>query len=358
MTIETAAPPPTVPHRPRPIPWTAFFGTLALPGLGHVLVGRVRRGLLWFSLYAAGISVAVFAVLLGAPVLVLYGGGVVSLGAQFGALADSLFVGWRPAWEWGEWWSRGSIVVAAIVTTSGAVYKTVDIWNATLFQSFKISSNAMMPALIGESEWGTCTECGERTPLSPHDSRQRAKSKDQPPSYWACGICDHCGAMLDSRAYADVKTIPRSPDRIFVGKRLTPRRWDMIVFRYPEQPSEIYVKRLVGLPGERIELRDGEVTIDGKIAPKPDHLRRLKYLNLEAPFAAQWGETGHPVTLGADEYFVLGDFSACSKDSRLWERGAPGHAPYAVPRDHLLGVVTEIYWPPERWQVFERAQAE
>ena len=71
-----------------------------------------------------------------------------------------------------------------------------------------------------------------------------------------------------------------------------------------------------------------------------------------------WGCEDNAVVLGLDEYFVLGDFSARSKDSRLWQDGAPGHLPYAVPSDHIIGVVTQIYWPPERWRVFERVEVE
>jgi hypothetical protein len=59
----------------------------------------------------------------------------------------------------------------------------------------------------------------------------------------------------------------------------------------------------------------------------------------------------HSARLGEDEYFVLGDFSAMSKDSRLWGEGAPGHHPFAVPESHLRGVVTHIYWPPDRWRI-------
>jgi hypothetical protein len=63
------------------------------------------------------------------------------------------------------------------------------------------------------------------------------------------------------------------------------------------------------------------------------------------------GTKDRPAVLADDEYFVLGDFSAQSSDSRWWYEGAPGHNPYAVPRSHVRGVVTHIYWPPQRWRV-------
>ena len=64
-----------------------------------------------------------------------------------------------------------------------------------------------------------------------------------------------------------------------------------------------------------------------------------------------WGSNGEPVVLGEDEYFVLGDFSLQSMDSRLWETGAAGHPAFAVPKSHMRGVVTHVYWPPECWRI-------
>jgi len=61
------------------------------------------------------------------------------------------------------------------------------------------------------------------------------------------------------------------------------------------------------------------------------------------------GTPEHPATLATDEYFVLGDFSENSEDSRFWTRGAPNHHPYAVPESYVEGVATHIIWPPDRW---------
>jgi hypothetical protein len=89
-----------------------------------------------------------------------------------------------------------------------------------------------------------------------------------------------------------------------------------------------------------------------KLVP-PDSIRGIEYLGeLNDWHDDLWGSPERPARLSEDEYFMLGDFSAQSRDSRLWKRGAPGHNPYAVPTSHLYGVVTTIYWPPSRWRAF------
>ena len=146
-----------------------------------------------------------------------------------------------------------------------------------------------------------------------------------------------------------------SGDRLVVSKFIHPQRWDVIVFRYPEDPKTNYCKRLVGLPGETVVIRDGAVWIDGEKQTPPDSCNGLEYLDriLTAWLAMPvlWGSEEKPASLGPDEYFVLGDFSARAKDSRLWQQGAPGHPPYAVPASYIVGVVTHIYWPPSRCRV-------
>ena len=102
-----------------------------------------------------------------------------------------------------------------------------------------------------------------------------------------------------------------------------PRRGEVIVFHYPRDPRQDFVKRVVGLPGETVELRGGVVYVDGQELPEP-------YLDTrdfsEAP----------PVSLGPGEYYVLGDNRRNSRDSRSWG---------PVPEDLILGKVWLVYWP-------------
>ncbi len=69
-----------------------------------------------------------------------------------------------------------------------------------------------------------------------------------------------------------------SGDRLISSKFLYPRRWDLIVYRNPEDPSSQYVQRVVGLPGERVAIEDGDVWINGTRAAKPADISGLVYV--------------------------------------------------------------------------------
>ncbi len=102
-----------------------------------------------------------------------------------------------------------------------------------------------------------------------------------------------------------------------------PRRGDIIVFHFPDNPAQDFVKRVVGLPGETVEVRQGAVYVDGRKIPEP-------YLDTDDRSNAR------PLSLGPEEYYVLGDNRRNSRDSRSWG---------AVPEDLILGKVWLIYWP-------------
>lgn len=110
-----------------------------------------------------------------------------------------------------------------------------------------------------------------------------------------------------------------------------PKRGDVIVFRYPRNPAEDFIKRVIGLPGETVNIADGQVYINGIPLVEP-------YVN-GVPTTIYRGQ---PVTLDAGEYYVLGDNRRYSSDSRVWG---------PVPRDNIIGRAWLCYWPPTCWHV-------
>ena len=149
-------------------------------------------------------------------------------------------------------------------------------------------------------------------------------------------------------------------DRILVNKLEPWRRWDIVPFPHPENGQSPIAQRIAGLPGETVEIIDGTVTIDGKpLNPPPGlspymNMLYLGRLSLSLRGLPGAGCTSHPIKLGSDEYYLLGDNTSRSLDSRLWERSIYNRQLGAVPADGIIGRVTAIYWPPSRWRVFRR----
>ncbi len=244
-----------------------------------------------------------------------------------------------------RWWPALKAWLATLVPSLAIVLVALLVIRPFLFEGFIAPTNSMAPTLLGRHCQRVCPRCGGPAFASP----PWREGPDSPPE----GTPMICGNCLRTSRIAGSLGPTFAADRFLVNKMLSPRRWDIIVFRVPADPSKTYAKRLVGLPGEKVLIHDGSVWIDDRRLEPPPSLRGIEYLDTVdklPPEQKVWGSRKNPVTLAADEYFVLGDFSACSADSRLWTRGAPGHAPYAVPASYIVGVVTHIFWPPSRWR--------
>lgn len=107
-----------------------------------------------------------------------------------------------------------------------------------------------------------------------------------------------------------------------------PARGSVIVFRYPLDTSKSFIKRIIGLPGEIVSLKDGIVTITSSQYPKG--------LTLNEPYIKMPKGDDLTYTLGEGEYFVMGDNRAQSADSRLWG---------PVPKQDLIGRPIIRAWP-------------
>lgn len=97
-------------------------------------------------------------------------------------------------------------------------------------------------------------------------------------------------------------------------------RGDVIIFKYPEDPSKFFIKRIIGLPGETVDINDGVITIIND--QNPDGL------TLSEPFIEFTKIDSSTTTLGESEYFVMGDNRNNSSDSRVWG---------ALPEENIVG---------------------
>lgn len=115
-----------------------------------------------------------------------------------------------------------------------------------------------------------------------------------------------------------------------------PQRGEVIVFHYPLDQSERFIKRIIGLPTETVELKGGQITVTDKLGKNLD-LKEKPYLQMDV-FLGDLRQT-----LSQDEYFVLGDNRNNSSDSRKWG---------AVKRSEIIGRVLVRAWPPSRLDYF------
>jgi len=111
-----------------------------------------------------------------------------------------------------------------------------------------------------------------------------------------------------------------------------PQRGDIIAFPFRENPSEFYIKRVIGLPGEVVDMQNNRFVVNGE-EPYFGFLKENIISRGDAPF---------PLTVGEGEFFVLGDNRNYSKDSRYQVVGV-------IPQSQMLGRVVIRFWPPGRF---------
>jgi len=105
---------------------------------------------------------------------------------------------------------------------------------------------------------------------------------------------------------------------------------DVIVFHFPRDPEQEYIKRVIGLPGDNVSVSGGQVKVNGQVLDEPYILSSPAYEN-------EW-------EVPEDHLFVFGDNRNNSSDSHTWG---------SVPMDYVVGKAVFIYWPPQDWGMIE-----
>jgi signal peptidase I len=147
------------------------------------------------------------------------------------------------------------------------------------------------------------------------------------------------GSMIPTLLIGDYIMVNKhvyAPTSFEWEKRLLPirdvRRRDIIVFKYPEEPEKDYIKRIVGLPGDIVEVRHRQLYLNGKLQKEP-------YIQHIYPAGTNLDSDDYPPTkIPPGHYFAMGDNRDNSRDSRAWG---------FVPRDYIKGRAFAVFWSYE-----------
>jgi signal peptidase I len=284
-------------------PWVAASLSMLCCGLGQLYCGRAGRGLVMYSLAMMFGPLVIATVLSGSswPWLVVF---LLSLAAvlviTLGSIIDAHRLAKRLAGQPYELrdYNQPAVYWLMALTTLPYALGLALFLRANVIEAFVIPSNSMAPTLVP----------GDR--------------------------------ML--------------ANKLGIGGRHL-ERGELIIFRYSANREQRYVKRIIGLPGDTVELRDGQVFLNGEPLKRED-------LGPSATggkqLACEWnGGRRYQILVGPDDenanfpvqvvpegaYFVLGDHRGSSLDSRKF---------FAVSHGEIVGVATYLYWPQGRWNRF------
>jgi signal peptidase I len=152
-------------------------------------------------------------------------------------------------------------VFRQVIESLACLAVAVIVFRAFLLEGYIISTGSMAPSLLGYHKQVVCPDCRFEFAYGvAFDRPTRAPSQ--------LATCPNCG-----QGGIDLKNVPRNDgDQLLVSKYAylfsDPNRWEVVVFLNPNNPNQAYVKRVVGLPGETIYIRDGDVYIDGRLQRK------------------------------------------------------------------------------------------
>jgi len=275
--------------RPTYRPWVGLLLSLLFPGAGQFLAGHRLKALKWF------LGLLVFQIfLMWALASPLFGGMIVPVIIGLAGVAYWIALlrnSWQriPRFSFVKWLLVLGIIIA--ISWSMPWFWRPFVWR------FKVPTGAMEPTIQG--------------------------SKHLPDGSRTGG--DHIMAERYVYWYAD------------------PKRGDIVVFENhgftDALPNTFYVKRVIGIPGDSLSVRNGRLLIDGSPSESPAALKNLHLVQLPANWSSYLKENDEPYKVPARSYFVIGENTANSSDSRAWG---------PVPREAIVGRVSKAYWPWNR----------
>jgi signal peptidase I len=275
--------------------WSKAILSLAasffLPGLGHVLAGRRRRGLAWFGASAG-----------------LTGMGLVLLAIP-------------------------SLLPALIVPLALQLVLVVWLWCDALLTGLRSQQRMLPHALLRYVASAAFLALAYYAPPVRLVARWYTGHFVQP-------YVVSAGSMSPTLQVGD---------RVFTHRRVPFGRWSVVAYR-PPGATAAHISRVIGLPGETVEIIDDTLHINGMIVDLPAGLG--PYVSVRHVGLPCTGCEGDPISLGPGEYYLLSDNSRRALDSRYWNEAMPGHQLGALPNSRIIGRVTAIYWPISRWTLF------
>lgn len=262
------------------IPWLASSLSMCCPGLGQIYCGQAGRGLIQLGLFGLfGPSVGTFLIATMIPSLVVLGGciwiGLFIVACWSGVDAKRIAMTLKSQDYALREYNRGAVYALLMLPSIPYAFMLAFLLKATVLEAFVIPTSSMAPTLIP----------GDR--------------------------------IVANKLGISTRTIHRD---------------DVIVFRNPENRRQIFVKRVIGLPGDTVEVTEHELLINGKVQ------HRLSENATPNPPPELSKET-----VPAGSYYVMGDNRDLSNDSRNF--GFLSHG-------EITGVVTYLFWPSKSWSRF------
>jgi signal peptidase I len=262
-------------------PWVAGLLTLVTRGLGHVYAGKPKRGLVLFAIEQCLLIVFGITSLAYTPdIFLLLLAVVVGTGFTIFCIVDAVKVAKANQQhyvlaKYNRWFFYVGYFVVLSLGVSTIVSEGV---KANLVQAYKLPSGSMEPTLLSG---------------------------------------DH--VVVDRRA-----------------KAKSPQKGQIIIFEYPEDPTKDFIKRVVAVGGDTVEVKDKQLFVNGK-AMKEDYIEHKEVDTI--PASQNPRDNFGPKVIPANSYFVMGDNRDRTYDSRFWG---------AVSKDKVKGTVKSIYWSWDR----------